>query len=156
MCSYAFYAQKDTRSPLVATGVQVVVCALGTGLALTSLSGASLLEGLGATYSAGTIAGAVCMWRMLSGRIFTGAARLLPSVLRTALAALAMAGPAWLAAHAVSVSSAGRTGAALAIAVGAAVGISVFVAVSALLHAPELGWLVQSLRRGNALKSESS
>jgi len=154
MCSYAFYAQKDTRSPLLATGAQVAVCGLGTGLALMSLRGVSLLVGLGATYSAGTIAGAVCMWRLLSGRIFTGPQRLLPSVVRTCLATLAMAGPVWFTAHVVSAASARHFGAALAITAGAAVGISTFLAVSALLHAPELGWLVKSVGRGNGMQNE--
>lgn len=154
MCSYAFYAQKDTRSPLLATGAQVAVCVLGTGVALTSLRGVSLLIGLGAAYSAGTIAGAVCMWRLLSGRIFSGPQRLVPSVVRTCLAALAMAGPVWFTTHAVSAASAGHTGAALAITAGAAVGISTFLAVSALLHAPELTWLVKSVGRGNRMQSE--
>jgi hypothetical protein len=65
-----------------------------------------------------------------------------------------MAGPVWLTAHAVSAASSGRTGAALAIAAGAAVGITTFMAASALLQAPELRWLLESVRRGNRLQSE--
>lgn len=154
MCSYAFYAQKDTRSPLLAAGAQVAICGVGTVLAMMFLQGVSLLIGLGAAYSAGTVAGAVCMWRLLSGRIFTGPQRLMPSIVRTGLAALAMAGPVWLTAHAVSAASSGRTGAALAIAASAAVGITTFMAASALLQAPELRWLLESVRRGNRLQSE--
>ena len=154
MCSYAFYAQKDTRSPLLATCAQVAICGVGTVFAMMFLRGVSLITGLGVAYSVGTIAGALCMWRMLSGRIFTGPQRLLPSILRTGLAALAMAGPVWLTTHAVFAASSGRTGAGLAIAAGAAVGITTFVGVSALLRAPELTWLLKSVRRGDRLQSE--
>ena len=154
LCSYAFYAQKNTRAPLVAAGTQVAVCLTGTGLAVVFLNGAALLGGLGAAYSAGTLAGAVCMWRLLRGRISSGSARLLPSLARTGAAAALMAGPAWLAAHWVSSSAGGRLGTALAVLAGSGVGVAVFAAVSAALRAPELRWLVSSVGRRGRLGEE--
>jgi putative peptidoglycan lipid II flippase len=154
MCSYAFYAQKDTLSPLLAAGTQVAVCLLGSGLALLYLRGATLLVGLGAAYSAGTVAGAAFMWRRLSGRIYTGPQRLLPSLARTGLATLAMTGPVWLTAHAVSRVSPGRAGAAFAMAAALAAGLVTFVAVSSVLHAPELRWLVENFGRAKRLRGD--
>jgi putative peptidoglycan lipid II flippase len=148
-CSYAFYARRDTHAPLVATIVQLSVCLVGVTLALESLQGPRLLAGLGASYSAGAVAGAVCIWRLLSGRLGAGPVRLLPSVLRTACAASAMAAPAWATAHLLSSASLGPAGGALAAAAVTAVGLAVFLSVSRALGATEIEWLLSSIgRRG--------
>ena len=145
MCSYAFYARKDTRTPLVAAVVQVAVCLAGVGASLHFLGGARLLVGLGASYSAGTLAGALCMGAMLAGRIHHGPVRLAPSVARTCAATVAMALPVWLVARAVS-SWDGRLGTAAAVALTSVAGVAAYWVAARLLGAPELA-LVAAVRR---------
>ena len=154
MCSYAFYARRDTRSPLVAAVVQVGVCVTGIALSLRLLDGSRLLLGLGASYSAGTLAGALCMALMLAGRLHRGPLRLTPSVARTGVATVVMALPVWLVARTAS-SWDGRGGALLAVALGAVLGAVVYAVVSRLLGAPELGLLVGALRRRAPQESSS-
>jgi putative peptidoglycan lipid II flippase len=147
-CSYAFYARMDTRSPLLATLIQVCVCLLGATLALELLDGTRLLVGLGASYSAGTIAGATFMWRLLARRLVAGRERLLPSVLRTSCAALATVLPVWATARVLSSAWPAGAGEAVGALAAAAVGAGTFLTASRMLHAPEVAWLAQSVRRG--------
>jgi putative peptidoglycan lipid II flippase len=146
MCSYAFYARRDTRSPLVAAVVQVAVCFAGIGLSLHLLDGARLLLGLGASYSAGTLAGALCMAVMLSSRLHRGPGRLAPSLVRTGVATAVMAPPVWLLAREGSAWQ-GRAGAALGVVLAALTGVGVYAVVSRLLGAPELALLLGARRR---------
>ena len=156
LCSYAFYAQKDTRAPLLAAVTQVAVCLLGAGLSVLLLEGPALLAGLGAAYSAGTLAGALCMWLLLRRRLASGPVRLLPSLARTCAAAVLMAGPAWLTAHEVASATTGRVGSALAVLAGALVGLLTYAAVSAVLRAPELRWLLGGIGRRGRLGEDLS
>ncbi|MGO4342620.1 murein biosynthesis integral membrane protein MurJ [Pedococcus sp. 2YAF34] len=146
MCSYAFYARRDTHTPLVAALVQVGVCLAGVGLSLHLLDGARLLLGLGASYSAGTLAGAACMAVMLRGRLHRGPVRLAPAVARTAVATAAMGASVWLLERTASTWQ-GRGGAAAAVALAVAAGTAVYAAVSRLLGAPELALLIGARRR---------
>jgi len=149
ICSYSSYARKDTRAPLVGAVVQVLVCLAGTGLSLALLDGLSLLAGLGAAYSAGSVAGALTLWLRFHGHSRPGRTRLLPSLVRTLAAAGAMAVPVWLVGRALSSALTGQTGAALTVLVSAVLGIGTYAAASSALRAPELGLLLRSVgRRG--------
>ena len=143
--TYASYARKDTRTPLVSMGLQAAVC---LGLAATALlfHGSTVLLVLGFALSLSVCAAALHLsirtWRSLSRR---GTERLAPSLARFAAGAAIMAGPAWLVADNVP-SWLGRSlGPRLAIAAAVLVGAAVFLALQALWHSPELGWILGGL-----------
>jgi murein biosynthesis integral membrane protein MurJ len=151
----AFYARKDTRSPLLSTVLQAVVC-----LSLVSIAplvhGPAVLLVLGIALSA-SVAVAAChltarMWRRLGHR---GTERLIPSLARFVVGAVVMAGPAWLTAHAVEDGLARPFGSRTGVIAAAIVGATVYLAVEALWRTPEVGWLAGALvyMRGKARRA---
>lgn len=144
IATYASYARKDTRSPLISMLLQAIVC---LGLVSTALfvHGWAVLVVLGLSLSAAVIL-AACH---LTGRLFRnlsrpGSQRLMPSVARILAGAIIMAGPAWFTAtdpRWLKGSYAPRLG----IAAAALVGLVVFLAVQALFRTPELAWLAGGL-----------
>ncbi len=150
--TYAFYARKDTRSPLRSMILQTAVC---LGLASLSLlvRGPAALLVLGLAVSA-SVTVAAChlmtrMWRTLGGR---GTERLAPSLARSVAGAAIMTGPAWLTAAVVADWLGRPLGPRVGVVTAALVGIAVYVAVQALWRAPEVGWLKGGLHqiRGRA------
>jgi putative peptidoglycan lipid II flippase len=143
--TYASYARKDTRTPLVSMVLEATLC---LGLASTALlvHGPAVLLVLGLALSLSVSAAALHLsartWRNLSRR---GTQRLAPSVARFAAGAAIMAGPAWLVADTVP-SWLGRSfGPRLAIAAAVLVGGAVFLALQALWRSPELRWIAGGL-----------
>jgi putative peptidoglycan lipid II flippase len=145
IATYASYARKDTRSPLVSMLVQAVVC---LALATSSLlfHGPAVLVVLGLALSASTsVAGFHLMtrlWRSLSG---VASQRLLPSIARFVAAAALMAGPAWVVATVVPSWIGGSLGPRVGILAAALVGGAVFLGLQAWWRSPELGWLAGGL-----------
>jgi putative peptidoglycan lipid II flippase len=145
IATYASYARKDTRAPLLSMLVQGAVC---LSLAAVSLlvRGWAVLLVIGLALSAAVSAAALHLtarvWRSLRER---GTERLGPSVIKVAGGAAAMAGPAWLAAFVVTHAIGRPIGPRLGIAAAAVVGLGVYLGVEALWRAPELGWLVAGL-----------
>jgi putative peptidoglycan lipid II flippase len=145
IATYASYARKDTRSPLVSMLLQAAVC---LALATSSLlfQGPAVLVVLGLALSASTaIAGFhlnARLWRNLSG---AATQRLLPSIARFVAAAVVMAGPAWVAATVVPSWIGGSLGPRVGILAAALVGGAVFLALQAWWRSPELGWLAGGL-----------
>jgi putative peptidoglycan lipid II flippase len=141
IATYASYAKKDTRSPLVSMLVQASVC---LALATSSLlfHGTAVLLVLGLALSVSTaIAGFhlnARVWRNLSA---ASSERLLPSMARFVVAAAIMAGPAWLVAVAVPSWLGGSLGPRVGILAAALVGGAIFLALQAWWRSPELGWL---------------
>jgi putative peptidoglycan lipid II flippase len=150
--TYAFYARKDTRSPLRSMVLETVLCVGLAGL-VPVVHGSAVLFVLGLAASV-SVAVAAChltarMWRRLGHR---GYERLVPSLVRFVAAAAAMAAPAWLTATAVT-DWLGRPFASKAgILAGAIVGAAVYVAIQALWRTPEVDWLTGGLAqmRGKA------
>jgi len=145
IATYASYARKDTRSPLISMLLQAAVC---LGLVSTALlvHGWAVLVVLGLALSV-AVAAAAChltlhVWRGLSQG---GSQRLAPSLGKFLVGAALMAGPAWLTATAIGHWLGPPLGARVGIAAAAAVGILIFVAVQAAWRAPELGWLAGGL-----------
>jgi putative peptidoglycan lipid II flippase len=145
IATYASYARKDTRSPLVSMLLQAALC---LGLVSTSLlvHGWAVLLVLGLALSV-AVSTAAChltvrLWRNLSG---PGTQRLTPSIVRFAGGAVLMAGPAWLTATAISHWLGTPFGPRIGIAAAAVVGAAVFLGFEALLRTPELGWLAGGL-----------
>ncbi|MBV9094297.1 MAG: hypothetical protein JO132_10540, partial [Streptosporangiaceae bacterium] len=141
----AFYARKDTRSPLWSMALQAAVC-----LALTAVAalahGPTVLLVLGIALSAATAIAAwhltALMWRRLGRH---GTERLIPSVARFVAGAVIMAGPAWLTDKAVAAGLGRPSGPRAGVVAGALVGIAVYIAVEALWRTPEMGWLAGGL-----------
>lgn len=145
IATYASYARKDTRSPLISMLLQAAVC---LGLVSTALlvHGWAVLVVLGLALSV-SVATAAChltahVWRGLSQG---GSQRLAPSLGKFLVGAALMAGPAWLTATAIGHWLGRPLGARVGITAAAAVGILIFLAVQAAWRAPELGWLVGGL-----------
>jgi putative peptidoglycan lipid II flippase len=145
IATYASYARKDTRSPLISMLLQAAVC---LGLVSTALlvHGWAVLVVLGLALSV-AVAAAAChltahLWRSLSQG---GSQRLAPSLGKFVVGAALMAGPAWLTATAIGHWLGPPLGARIGITVAAAVGILIFLAVQAAWRAPELGWLAGGL-----------
>lgn len=143
--TYASYARKDTRTPLISMGLQAAVCLCIAATALL-FRGPTVLLVLGLALSLSVCAAALHLsirtWRSLSPR---GNERLAPSLARFAAGAAIMAGPAWLVADNVPSWLGRSVGPRLALAAAVVVGAAVFVALQALLRSPELGWILGGL-----------
>jgi putative peptidoglycan lipid II flippase len=145
IATYASYARKDTRSPLISMLLQAAVC---LGLVSTALlvHGWAVLVVLGLALSVAVTAAAchltVHVWRGLSEG---GSQRLAPSLGKFLAGAALMAGPAWLTATAIGHWLGRPLGPRIGISAAAAVGILIFLAVQAAWRAPELGWLAGGL-----------
>ena len=147
IATYASYARKDTRSPLISMLLQAVACLALVSAALLA-HGPTVLLLLGLALSV-AVAVAAChltarVWRGLGRRDtqrLRGTQRLAPSVLKFAAGSGIMAVPAWLTATSISHWVGRPFGPRVAIIAAALVGLSVFLAVQALLRTPELGWI---------------
>ena len=152
IATYASYAKKDTRSPLRSMTIQATICLCVASVALF-VHGQAVLLTLGLALSVAVSVAAchltVRLWRDLRGH---GTQRLAPSLVRFAVGALIMAGPAWLTATAVQGWLGRPFGPRIGIAAGAAVGGALFIGLQALLRSPELRLLTAGLRhrRGKA------
>lgn len=139
--SYACYARRDTRTPLMSMLLQTVLC-LGLASTALLLRGPAMLAVLGLALSLSVAAAALHLtaqvWRKL-GR--GGTQRLAPSLARVIAGAAIMTGPAWLVASAVPQWLGGSLGPRVGIAVAVLVGAAVFFALQALWRTPEMGWL---------------
>ncbi len=143
--TYAYYARKDTRSPLRSMIVQAAVCTLAVGLSVLA-HGTAVLTVLGLAVSVSVVAAAVHLaigMRRTLG--LGGAERLAPSLGKFVAGAAIMAGPAWIAATAVSGWLGRPLGARIGITAAALAGAATFVAVQAAWRTPEVGWLAEGL-----------
>jgi putative peptidoglycan lipid II flippase len=141
IATYAFYARKDTRSPLISMGVQAAVCIALLTMCLL-VRGSTVLVVLGLSFSVSVVASATHLMLKLRKKIGRSSERLLPSAAKTLLASAIMAGPAWVIASSVSAHVSGTLGADLGLVLAIVAGGLVYLAVQAVLKAPELGWLL--------------
>jgi putative peptidoglycan lipid II flippase len=155
IATYASYAKKNTRSPLVSMILQAAVC-LGLAAAATRLHGQAALLELGLAFSLAVSVAAVHLtarvWRNLSRR---GTQRLTPSLVKFVAGALIMAGPAWITAVAVPHWLGGPFGSRLGILAAALVGGGIYIGVQVIWRTPEISWLAGGLgyMRGKARRS---
>jgi murein biosynthesis integral membrane protein MurJ len=155
IATYASYARKDTRSPLISMLLQAVVCLGLVPIALFT-HGWHVLLVLGLALSVAVTA-AAChltarLWRKLSGR---GSQRLAPSLVKITAGAVIMAGPAWLVATSVPERLGRPLGPRAGILAGAAVGAVIYLGLQAMWRTPEFGWLADGLGhlRGKARRA---
>jgi putative peptidoglycan lipid II flippase len=139
----ASYARGDTRTPLVSMGVQAVFC-----LSLCAVAAFAptrlLVPAIGGAYAIGAIIGGAHLFLRMS----RGWQRreLWGSLGRITFGSIVMAIPAYFSAHLISSQLGGRPGQALALVVGAAVGVIVYAVIQLLLRSPEFAWLTSGLR----------
>jgi putative peptidoglycan lipid II flippase len=157
IATYASYARKDTRTPLVSMILQSVICLSLASLALT-VHGSAVLVVLGLSFSASIVVAAVHLYGHVRRALGPARDRLAPSLARIAVGAAVMAGPAWLTAEAASDWFGRPVGPRLGLLAAALVGCAVFVALQALLRTPELAWLASGMnqlrRRGTGTLAE--
>jgi putative peptidoglycan lipid II flippase len=141
IATYASYARKDTRSPLLSTAVQAVTC-LGLLSIVLLVHGTAVLLVLGLAVSASVVAAACHLTaRMRRHLSHGGARRLTPSLVRFTAGAAIMAGPAWISASAIPRWLGPPFGTRVGIIAAALVGVSVYVALQAYWKTEELDWL---------------
>ncbi|MFD0523647.1 murein biosynthesis integral membrane protein MurJ [Paractinoplanes durhamensis] len=145
VATYACYAREDTRTPMYAMLVQLGICVAGACVA-PSMEGPAVLLVLGLAMSAGTLVGAAILVRSLLRQLGPGAEPLVRPVLQTGAAAVVMVIPAYLAGRLISTVVGGGGGGILAVVVAATVGVATYVGVQAKLGAPEIEWILQSVR----------
>jgi putative peptidoglycan lipid II flippase len=144
--TYACYARKDTRHPLRAMVIQVVVCAAGIAV-VVNVRAVALLTGLGLAFAAGSAAGAWYLVRNLLRDLPRGGQRTLLPFRQTVICSAIMALPTWAAANFLVghlTSAPGRVATMLLISVG---GAGIYFAAQAAMGAQQLGWLTEALRQ---------
>jgi murein biosynthesis integral membrane protein MurJ len=149
IATYASYARKNTRSPLISMLLQAVIC-LGLVGASVAVHGPAMLFALGLALSVATTVAAVHLSvRVRHGlRVGPGGGishdatqRLGPSLVRFLVGAAVMAGPAWLTATFVNHWLGRPFGPRLGVVAAALVGVGIYLAVQAVCRTPELSWL---------------
>jgi murein biosynthesis integral membrane protein MurJ len=154
IATYASYARKDTRSPLLASVVQAVTC-LGLVSVVLLVHGTAVLAVLGLAVSASVCAAACYLTARMRRHLSRGRARrLTPSLARFVAGAALMAGPAWLSATVIPRWLGPPSGTWAGIVVAALVGAGVYVGVQAFWRTEELDWLTGgfTLLRGKAVR----
>ena len=146
VATYACYARKDTRTPMRAMLLQLVIC-LGAASGALFVTGPAVLAVLGLALSAGTLVSAGYLVRRLLRGLSAGTESLGRPLLRMLLVAVLMAVPAHVLAAVVHERIGGSLGGALGVAAAAALGAVIYLGVQTRLGAPELGWITDSVRR---------
>ena len=146
IATYASYARKDTRSPLVSMALQALTCLSVASIALT-VHGTAVLIVLGVAFSTSIVVAALHLSIRLARALGVSRARLGSSLGKSAVGAVVMVGPAWLTAHAALAWIGPPLGSRIGILAATVVGILVFLAVETVLRTPELTWLSSGLEQ---------
>jgi len=145
--TYACYARRDTTHPLRGMIIQTVVCA-GVIAACLQMHGPALLTALGLGLSAGSITAALYLVHHLRRGLPPGGEPALRPLLRTIVCSAIMIVPAWATATFLASRLDTATGHVVAMLAASGVGASVYFALQAALHAPQMTWVAGALRRG--------
>jgi putative peptidoglycan lipid II flippase len=140
IATYASYARKDTRSPLVSMLLQAATCLSVASLALTA-QGTTVLVVLGMAYSTSVVVAAAHLSTRLARTLGPGHAQLRSSLAKVTAGAAIMVGPAWLTAAAAVRWIGPPLGSRVGILAATLVGLVVFLTSQAMLGTPELVWL---------------
>jgi putative peptidoglycan lipid II flippase len=149
LCTYASYARKDVRSPLLAMLIRLSIASCCIGAALTLPLEPVLLLALGLTVSIADLGGAAFLALRLRSALPSGDERLLPSVLRAAAAA-AVAAVLALAVATGLPALLPRVGPLAGVVAACLLGVLTFLLVQMLLRSPELKLLSDALRHRRA------
>jgi putative peptidoglycan lipid II flippase len=149
--TYASYARRDARSPLRAALIRAGVGAAGMGIALQVAPGAGALLALGLAISAADIAGGAWLAAHLRRALpAAGEQRLARPLLRTLVASVLMAGPAYLVGVQLPHLLPGRLDAHLSMVAAAATGAAVYFLLQWWWDSPELALIRSGLRPGGS------
>lgn len=151
----AAYARGDARTPLLSMVLQGVVCValvVPAGLA----DGRALVTLLGGAFAAASVVGGVHLSYRVSRRLNPETHELWPSVMRTAVAALAMAAVAWCVAAVATTTLTGTSSWLVASAAGTLAGAAVYLGAHRVLGSVELTWLLDGARGGRAVPESST
>jgi putative peptidoglycan lipid II flippase len=149
LCTYASYARSDIRSPLLAMLIRLGIASCGIGVALTLPLEPALLLALGLTVSIADLGGAAFLALRLRSALPSGNERLLPSILRSATAAIVAVIPA-LAVATFLPALLPRVGPLAGVVAACLLGVLSFLLLQVLLRSPELKLLSEALRRRGA------
>jgi putative peptidoglycan lipid II flippase len=145
VATYACYARHDTTHPLRGMLIQTVVCAAGIALSLQA-HGLALLTGLGLSLAAGALCAACYLQLHLRRELGRGGERILPTVVRAAIASAVMGAGAWATARLVSHVLDAKGARLAAMLAATLVGLALYLACQALMRAPEIAWIGAALR----------
>ena len=143
LATYASYALDDARSPLRSMSVRTWVTLAGTGIALLVTGGSTVVLALGLAVSMGNVAGA---WH-LARRLRSGGPGGRPVAAAFLLRLVAVSALASGAAYVVAVLASEWTTDAVGVLAAVAVAAAVFVSVERRLGSRELDFFAAGLRR---------
>jgi murein biosynthesis integral membrane protein MurJ len=145
VATYACYARHDTKYPLRGMLIQTVVCAAGIAISI-HLHGLALLTGLGLSLAAGALCAACYLQLHLRRELPRGGERILPTLVRAAIASALMGAGAWATARLVTHLLDAKGARLAAMLAATVVGLALYLAFQALMRAPEVAWIGAALR----------
>ena len=147
IATHSSYARHDASSPFHAMLIRTGVVAVGMLVAFLLADGTAVLVALG-LFTSGADLAAVCYLgnRLRRGLPRTGE-RFAPSLLRSLVASLLMAGPAFLVATYLPGHLDGRWGEQIGLVAAILTGVVIFVGIQWLWRSPELSILLGGFRR---------
>lgn len=143
----AYYARGETRIPLLAMVSRTVTSVAVIAIVLATVRPSSVLIGLGIAVSTGTVVGAWHLARRLQSVLPVTGERLLPALLRSSGASIAMIGPAYLVASHPPALPGNHTGSLIGLLAAILLGLLMFLLVQGSWRSPELRYLLHGLRR---------
>jgi putative peptidoglycan lipid II flippase len=140
IATQASYARGDTMTPLRSMGLQTFVCCALCTAAVAGSDGTTLLPLVAGAYAIASLVAGIHLLLRVVNRCASFLWRLLQSVTRVLIGTGLMLLPVY-AATSLSRALPGRAGWGLAVVGGSLAGLATYVAVQALMRAPELSWL---------------
>jgi putative peptidoglycan lipid II flippase len=147
IATHSSYARHDASSPLRAMLVRAGAVAIGILVAFLLTDGTAVLIALGLSTSAADLAAACYLGNRLRRGLPRTGERLLPSLLRSLVASLVMAGPAFLVATHLPGRLDGRWGEQIGLAAAILTGAVIFLGIQWLWRSPELSTLLGGIAR---------
>jgi putative peptidoglycan lipid II flippase len=147
IATHCSYARHDARSPLHAMLIRTGVVAVGMVVAFLLADGMAVLVVLGLFTSAADLVAACHLGNRLRRGLPRTGERFAPSLLRSLVASLLMAGPAFLVATHLPGHLDGRWGEQIGLVAAILTGVVIFVGIQWLWRSPELSMLLSGFRR---------
>jgi putative peptidoglycan lipid II flippase len=147
IATHCSYARHDARSPLHAMLIRTGVVAVGMLIAFLLADGMAVLVVLGLSTSAADLVAACHLGNRLRRGLPRTGERFAPSLLRSLVASLLMAGPAFLVATHLPGHLDGRWGEQIGLVAAILTGVGIFVGIQWLWRSPELSTLLSGFER---------
>jgi putative peptidoglycan lipid II flippase len=147
LSTLASYAADDARSPLASMSVRAAVTLAGMGATFLLSDPTWVLTTVGLTLSAGAVAGSLHLGVRLKRNLPAGAARLVPSLLRTLAGSLVAAVVAYAVASLFARWASGGASDIAGVGLAVFIGAGLFLVMQRAWRSPELTLLVQGFRQ---------